>query len=218
MAGYPYWFLDEDGVQKYGLETSQIVLDRAKNNKQRFLDALSRTGIIGEACEASGVARSTQQQWRQKDPEFAEAFQLAMQAAADGLEAVARKRAVGFEEPIVDPRHGVVWAREPGGALKLDDDFQPIPLTKTVYSDQLMAKMLEAKKAEFRTKSVEMSGPGGAPLPTKLIVKFVKSDGNGRALVYDTPKELLASPSPALGAIDVESREVDPLDFDPLED
>lgn len=202
-------------MSKYGITLAPHRRERMETRKRLFLEVLSRTGIIGSACEATGVSRASQQQWRAKSPEFEEQFQQALQASADLLEATARRRAMGFEEPIVDPRHGIVWARTPDGKLRLDDDFNPIPLTKTVYSDQLMVKMLEAKKSEFRTKSVEMSGPGGVPLPTKLIVKFVKSDGNGGALVYDTPKELLAAPQLA---IDVESREVDPFEYDPLED
>ena len=184
-----------------------------------FLHALSKTGVIAHACEATGVPRTTQQNWR-KDPIFAERFDDAMQTAADELESEARRRAIGFNEPVIDPKYGVMYLRNPDGSLKLDDDFQPIVLTKRVYSDALMSKMLEAKKSEFRTKSMEHTGPGGMPLapPQKIILKFVKSDGNGGALVYDTPSELLQLTAPAPAPLSEDVIDVESHEFDPLED
>lgn len=203
--------VNEDGERK-----GRVSRDLIEARKQAFLICLSIHGNIAKACREVGISRSCHHDWR-KDPDFQARFLDAQQDAADGLEEVARRRAEGFEEVVIG-KDGVIWARNADGSFKLDDNFEPMPLMKTIYSDLLMARMLEAKKPEYRTKSVEMSGPGGQPLPTKIKVVFVDSDGNGRPLQYDTAVEMLEAERAKEQAIDAEVVEVVEHEFDPLED
>lgn len=53
--------------------------------RDAFLDALSATGIILDACEAAGVTRETVRRHRREDVEFNEAFKDARKDAADRL-------------------------------------------------------------------------------------------------------------------------------------
>lgn len=53
----------------------------------RFLWALVRTGRTATACRHAGVSRTTAYRYRNCDPEFAELWRKAEEAAARGLEA-----------------------------------------------------------------------------------------------------------------------------------
>ena len=72
------------------------------NRKQKaFLAAFSETGNVRLACKAAKVSRSRHYQWRDEDPEYRKAVDLAKEDAADLLEEEARRRAVeGVEEPV----------------------------------------------------------------------------------------------------------------------
>lgn len=61
--------------------------------KRRFLQTLEQTINVAEACRQAGVDRNTAVHWRALDPEFAEAWQAAMDAALDDLEHTAQRRA-----------------------------------------------------------------------------------------------------------------------------
>lgn len=110
-----------------------------------FLTAYAATGIITKACEASETGRTTHYDWMQ-DEEYAEAFRLAGEAAADLLEEEARRRAVeGVEEPVG-------WYQgQPGGYVRR-------------YSDTLLIFMLKGAKPEKYKDRHEHSGPNGQPL------------------------------------------------------
>lgn len=58
-----------------------------------FLKYLAVNGNIKEACEKAGVSRPTVYDLREKDPEFARAWEVAHQEALDGLEQVGWERA-----------------------------------------------------------------------------------------------------------------------------
>jgi len=57
------------------LETLEAKTEKLKLD---FLDNLSKSSIIQLACERTGVGRSTFYDWKNKDPEFAKAVELAM--------------------------------------------------------------------------------------------------------------------------------------------
>jgi len=160
--------------------------------KKAFLAALAKSGNIGVACRESRVPRPTQNDWREKDPEFQAKFLEALNAAADGLEEEARIRAaVGWEEPVIHMGQ-VQYVRNPQtGELVLNDDFEPIILTIKKKSDRLLEVMLKAKRPEYRNSgmSLNLGGTGGEgqPVPKSITVTFVDSDGNGKPL--EKPKE-----------------------------
>jgi len=69
--------------------------------REGFLAQLSLTGIVTDAANKAGVARSTVLKARADDPEFAAAMIDAREQAIDHLEREARKRAfAGYDEPV----------------------------------------------------------------------------------------------------------------------
>lgn len=61
--------------------------------KRAFIAAYAKCGIIKAAAEAAGIDRSTCYTWRQKDGQFAAAWEDAREDAADVLESAALRRA-----------------------------------------------------------------------------------------------------------------------------
>lgn len=120
-------------------------------NKQTFLDALARSGVIGTACRAAGITRPTAWRWRKDDALFDAAFLDAMADASDELEQEARRRAY----------EGVSTEKIVGTG----DNARTI--VETRYSDTLMLALLKAKKPdEFADRSkTEFSNPDGTMRP-----------------------------------------------------
>lgn len=66
-----------------------------------FLASLAIDGNVTRAANAAGVDRSNAYQRRLRNPEFANRWDEAIEAANDAIEAEARRRAVdGVEEPV----------------------------------------------------------------------------------------------------------------------
>jgi AcrR family transcriptional regulator len=124
------------------------------DRKQQFLDLFRShpelKGCRALCAEAVGVSITTLYDHLKRDPEFAEAFEDALQAFIDeNMFAPALKRARdGVERPII------------GGKFK-----DEIITYERVYSDSLMAMMLRAHRAEFKdgkdAASMTASGTGG---------------------------------------------------------
>lgn len=66
--------------------------DKARS-KVRFLNILRVSCNVAGACRAAKIGRRTAYDWREADPEFAQAWKDAEEEAADALEQVAWKRA-----------------------------------------------------------------------------------------------------------------------------
>jgi hypothetical protein len=69
------------------------------NWMDRFLDAMSRTGSVSEACAAAQVGRSTVYRHRRESPPFARAWNEALELATEALEDEARARAFDRSDP-----------------------------------------------------------------------------------------------------------------------
>lgn len=123
------------------------------DQKQTFLDALAKCGVIGDALVAAGIkSRQTVTRLREADPEFGEAYDEALEASRDTLESEARRRAVEGVSQIKFYPKGHPDAGK--------------PYTEMNYSDSLLMFMLKGERGEKfaeRTKS-EISGPGGGPI------------------------------------------------------
>lgn len=66
-----------------------------------FCAALATTGIVADACRAVDISRVTAYQWRDEIPEFAAAWDKALQIGITALEDEAHRRAfTGFDEPV----------------------------------------------------------------------------------------------------------------------
>lgn len=69
--------------------------------KKPFLEHLRRTGNITASAEAAGVFRSTAHNAKATDQSFSDAWDDALEEAADRLEEEARRRAAeGYLEPV----------------------------------------------------------------------------------------------------------------------
>lgn len=132
----------------------EIAFDEFQHPKKRaFLVALARTGNVTRAAEAAGVDRSLPYKWRdgyeggEPDPEFEEAWDDALEVAADMLEMEARRRAIhGTREPVYYQGERVD--------------------TKLVYSDTLLIFLLKAARPEkfVERSEVALTGKEGGPV------------------------------------------------------
>jgi hypothetical protein len=161
--------------------------------KPVFLAHLREMPVVTPAAEKAGVDRSTVYAARQVDPEFAAAWDSAMEAGIDRAEQEAiRRGVVGFEEPVihqgamayrterylrpvVDATGNPVMlpsgeqATEEAWRTVLDANGQPVPLTVRKHSDAMLGRVLAARRAAYRTSNTEVSGPNGEPLQVKNL-------------------------------------------------
>jgi AcrR family transcriptional regulator len=64
-----------------------------RRRKRLFLETLRRTLGVAPAADAAGVSRATVYRWRSEDPDFASAWDSAVEAALDDLEKALHERA-----------------------------------------------------------------------------------------------------------------------------
>ena len=146
--------------------------------KPAFLAALRDYPVIRHACDAVGVDRSTAWRARQADPEFASAWDDALEEGIDRAEQEAfRRGVVGFEEPVVHQgRLSYVYERyvdaEGNDAFRpvLDAQGQPIPLTVKKHSDALLALLLKGRRKGVYAERKELTGADGAALPAAQVI------------------------------------------------
>lgn len=110
---------------------------------RKFFDVLSKSGITGTACKASGISRASVYRLLKNDKIFAERFDDAKQDAADLLEQTVYKRAV----------EGVVVSREP--VFYYGQQVGEKVTRK--YSDTLLIAALKANRPEKWRDSLEIN-------------------------------------------------------------
>lgn len=158
-----------------------------------FLASLREMPIVQRACDAVGIERSTAYRARHADPEFAKAWDDALESGIDRAEQEAFRRAVtGFEEPVVyqgqptylyerDERgnivHDIVQREVPdaeGGMklvnvsaprLKLDANGQPMLLTVRKHSDAMLGLILKGRRKSVYSDRTELTSPDGSMSP-----------------------------------------------------
>lgn len=127
--------------------------------RARFLESLRASANVSKSAESIGVSRTCVYEHKANDEAFAAAWDDAIEEATDALEAEARRRALeGWDEPVW--HHGIQC-----GVVRK-------------YSDRLLELMLRAHRTRYRSQSVELSGPNGAPVPTSIRVEYVTGDGD----------------------------------------
>lgn len=71
------------------------------NNQRAFLAGFATCGTVSHAAKAAGINRSQHYRWLEKSQDYVKEFELAQMAAAEALEAEARRRAIeGTEEDV----------------------------------------------------------------------------------------------------------------------
>lgn len=119
--------------------------------KALFLAALAEVPVVVHACKAAGVNRVTAWRAREADPEFAKAWDEALEEGIDRAEQEAFRRAVvGYEKPV--------WYK---GELVG---------TETVHSDALLALILKGRRKAVYAERKELTGADGAALPASQVV------------------------------------------------
>lgn len=123
-----------------------------------FLTALAETGNIRAACSAAKIQRSTAYDLRKSSTAFAEAWDLALEQAADLLEAEARRRAnegvprLKFHKgkAVLVPKIG-----DDGQIVKnASGEIEWVPYVDHEYSDSLLMFLLKGAKPEtYRERS-----------------------------------------------------------------
>jgi len=127
---------------------------RTAAKQASFLKALATLGTIHAACLASRVGRRTVYDWVERDKDFADAFNLARDAAGDVLEADARRRGVqGIAEPVF-------FQGEVVGHI-------------TRYSDACLMALLSAYRPERFAR--RRAGKPDAPPPAVVHVSYDKT-------------------------------------------
>ena len=120
----------------------QRVTDRVR---EIFIEEIARSGNISAAARVAGASRQEFYRTREEDPEFAAAWEDAIQQATDRLELEARRRAHdGYEEPVFYQGVEVATVRK--------------------YSDQLMIQLLKAHHPAHReTRKIQLGGDPDSP-------------------------------------------------------
>ena len=134
--------------------------------KATFVAELARRGIVLHACEAAGVGRTAAYEWYEADPDFAAAWDAALETSTDRMEAEAWRRGIeGVEKPLVVGGH-LVSKRALQGLPPLGDEDDPINDIATIreYSDPLLQTMLKANRPEKYRDRMEVTGKGGGAI------------------------------------------------------
>ena len=156
-------------------EPTSIKRRRRRPWEKAFLETLARTGIVLVAAQAAGIDRPTTYVHRERHPDFAVAWDEAMEQATDLLEAEAVRRARdGIEKPVT-----VAGCRE----------------VIREYSDALLIFLLKHRRPQiFKPPAipVELTGKDGGPIE-HLIIALTEEERR-EAVVVLLEHGLLPSP------------------------
>jgi len=79
----------------------QATATTVEKKKQRFLRVLAQTGQVTAAAKAAKSDRTTFYRWREKDKDFADAWDGAWDLGGDALEDEARRRALAGSDTLL---------------------------------------------------------------------------------------------------------------------
>ncbi|MGV0954251.1 MAG: terminase [Fluviibacter sp.] len=137
--------------------------DVTANAMRTFVEHLTDGGTVTKAAAAAGICRQTAYNWRETDKKFAEAWDDAIEAGTQEMEAEAIRRAVkGTQKPVFHQGQVCGHVNE--------------------YSDTLLIFMLKARRPKvYRERvSTEVTGLDGQPL-TNLVPVINLTVGSERA-------------------------------------
>ncbi|GAD09164.1 hypothetical protein GFGA_1d1194 [Gluconobacter frateurii NBRC 103465] len=108
-----------------------------RDAREVFLGHLRKTSNISESARVAVIDRKTAYKWREAEPDFAAAWDDAIDEATDALEAEARRRALDGHEEYVISMGQIVRDPETGK-----------PLMQRKFSDSLTTLLLKAHRPE----------------------------------------------------------------------
>lgn len=139
--------------------------------REKFLRTLGKWGNVRLAAEAVALSRSRAYELRDEDPQFAAAWDAAVEEAADRLEQEAWRRAVdGWDEPVFGSLGSGEGSGEVGRVRK--------------FSNALLIFLLKGSKPEKYVERVK--GELTGKFTGKLIVEtvnFADADNGDRSTV-----------------------------------
>ena len=128
--------------------------------KRKYLTAFALCGKIHESERLSGIHHHYHYCWLKEDSDYAEAFEVATQMAANRMEDEIRRRAFdGTNDPVVyQGEISGVWVNEEGQQVtKGTPGAVLVPLTVKKYSDNLAMITIKRLIPEYRDSTP--SGP-----------------------------------------------------------
>ena len=144
-----------------GLKAGRTRLNRERqidgaDRKRIFLAAYEEHGTVAKACEAAGIARSTQRVWM-TDPDFVDVFEQSRRAFAEYLEQIALDRG---KDPHGNRGSDVLligllnanWPQKYRQTSALDQDY-----AREVLSE--MKRVFKQEKVEQPPQETELSVP-----------------------------------------------------------
>lgn len=202
---------------------------KTPENCHAFISHLADSGNVAEAARRIGISRWLAYDWKRKSTDgtalvminmdadsqlpFHEAWDAALEEAADDIEAEVHRRAVkGFEEPVVHQGEQC-FVRDPEtGELERDENGRPVPLTVRKYSDRMLEILIKARKPErFRENyKVTHAGEGGFGVLVVPSLPASEDDWEAGAIEQQTEAEQLkaekrrALTAPQKPAVDAE--------------
>lgn len=156
-----------------------------------FLASLCDLGNVRLASEAVSIERKTAYRLREADPDFATAWDAALDQAADLLEEEARRRAYDGVRRLKFDRGKPIMVPVIGddGLMVRDKDgnVEMVPYIEHEYSDTLLIFLLKGIRPEKYRERVDtqLSGPGGAPLTPPIREVVVTRPADADAPVGD---------------------------------
>lgn len=151
-----------------------------ENWEEQFIKALAETGNVKAACHVSGVGRATAYRRRNDNPDFAAAWESAIEESVDILEIEARRRALkGIDKPVYQSGKKVGDIKE--------------------YSDTLMIFLLKGNRPDKyrdypRKDNPSLADAAAVLAAASLILKHVPP-GSEAAVLENIQRELDESSS-----------------------
>lgn len=119
--------------------------------KRKFLQLVEEySGHTSRALRELGMARSTLTRWKEDDDLFAAQYDSVIDHAVEELEAEGRRRAMGYEEPVVyQGKIQGTWMDREGNICSPDNpDAILVPTTVTKFSDNLLMFLLKGHRPD----------------------------------------------------------------------
>lgn len=149
--------LDAPDASTVGRAANQYTTVKTPVLLEAFLTYLRKGHLPKIAAEAVGISRTTAFNWKREDPEFAKAWDEAIDEGTDLLEEAIIKRARdGVDRPVFQQGEMVGCTRE--------------------YSDSLAALVLKGRRHQYKERQPEEDGKSGA-VPS-IIIHHGAGDAN----------------------------------------